>query len=600
MKWRTENWRIWAVVILALILRVVYVWQYQKTPYALAPYLDAKSYDDWAQEILAGNFMRSTAFYQSPLYSYFLALLYKIFGHSLTLVAYVQALLGAATVGIVAYIAQRHFGPRAGMEAGLLAALDRVFLFYTAPVLKETLMLFLMALFLYFALELFMHGRKRDAVWAGLLLGLTALVRGNVLILLPALILLMFCYQRWSCWKQSLILSAAVLLTLAPATWHNWKAGGDFVLINSCGGFNFYIGNSPSASGATSYPPFISTDAAYEEHDTKRVAMERSGGEELKPGAVSAFWASEARKWIAENPARWLQLLAAKFWFFWSDQEIGDNYDSEFVARESDTVVAWPLITFVWISVFAWFAFWVYRRRPEMQVLFVLTGAYMFTGLLFYVTDRYRLPVLIFLLPAAGCGTAAMTELVLTRQFRFFLRNAWPIAIAAALAMVPLPEHVQASDAFGWGLQATLYSGAGRDQEAIEAIKKAVNQGPHLVLTQDYVSASTSFERLGNMRAAEKMLEMAVEYHPDDGFAHYNLGRFYLERGWYDKALESLNKAVFIMPYIHQPYIALGALYYQTGNFALARESVRRGLLLDGESPQLLQLQEMLNQTFSK
>ncbi|MBX3020240.1 MAG: glycosyltransferase family 39 protein [Bdellovibrionales bacterium] len=594
MKWRLAHWELWTVFAVAILLRLIFVWQWQDLPYALSPFLDAKAYDEWAREIAAGQWLRSTAFYQSPLYPYALALLYKITGPSALLVSVLQAFLSALTCVLVAMTAGRYFGSRAALEAGLLAAMQRALIFYSAPLLKETLMVFCIALFVHLAL-LALEGRRWAALGSGAVLGLAVLLRGNLLLIFPALIVFIAWRFRRRAWRPVLAASLALAFILAPAAIHNFKASGDFVLSTYNGGFNFYIGNSPTATGANSYPPFVSTDAAQEEADVRRLA-EEARGERLSPSQISHHWLQQGIQFVKENPGRTLALVWNKFRFFWNDHEVADNYDSEFLSREGGTVLTWPMVTFGFVVLFAVFGFaLMVRRSLPAQFLLSLTLLYMGSALLFYVTDRYRLPVLLFLFPIAGAGTAAFSELMVLRQWRWLIKGALPVLPMAALCFWPLPVAQQVSDGYSWGLQATLYSDAGRDREAVEAIEKAVKAGPESVSAQAYITASTSYERLGDLPRAQSLLEEAVRIYPYDGFTFYNLGRFHFEHGRPNGALELYNKSLAVMPYHYQPYIGLGVIYLQRRQFDLAREAVDRGLKLNAQSPQLLQLRALLD-----
>ena len=68
------------IFVLAFVVRAAFVSQWEQLPYGKAPMLDAAAYNEWAKAIAGGHFLRSTAFYQSPLYPYLLGVLYKISG----------------------------------------------------------------------------------------------------------------------------------------------------------------------------------------------------------------------------------------------------------------------------------------------------------------------------------------------------------------------------------------------------------------------------------------------------------------------------------------------------------------------------------------
>ena len=100
-----------------------------------------------------------------------------------------ESVMGAITCVIIAEISGKYCGKRAALEAGLLAAMERAFLFFTAPALKETLMLLVLALFLRYALRALLE--RKGSLIAGLLLAACVLLRGNLILLAPAFVVMM-------------------------------------------------------------------------------------------------------------------------------------------------------------------------------------------------------------------------------------------------------------------------------------------------------------------------------------------------------------------------------------------------------------------------
>ncbi|MGB9153051.1 MAG: glycosyltransferase family 39 protein, partial [Alphaproteobacteria bacterium] len=163
------------IFLLALALRLGFALQWHELPYGDAPLWDAKGHDDWAMKILQGQFLQPTAFYSSPLYPFFLALIYQLFGHSFLIVSIINAMIDSATCTMLGIIALEYFGVCAAVLTGLLAALCRSMIFYTAPVMKESLGLFLLAAFTYLFLRALRESKARDFVLGGFCLGLCAL-----------------------------------------------------------------------------------------------------------------------------------------------------------------------------------------------------------------------------------------------------------------------------------------------------------------------------------------------------------------------------------------------------------------------------------------
>ena len=108
----TESQWFWPTLIfaLALTLRIIYVLQIRHTPFFQTLGLDAKFYDQWARDLVRGE-GPSGAFFMSPLYPYFLALIYRLFGRDLALVRLIQAGIGSLSAVLVYLLARDVFDP---------------------------------------------------------------------------------------------------------------------------------------------------------------------------------------------------------------------------------------------------------------------------------------------------------------------------------------------------------------------------------------------------------------------------------------------------------------------------------------------------------
>ena len=79
----------------ALVIRLIFVFQWSGTPYFSNLNADAYVHDVWAMDIAAGRITGEKALYQSPLYPYLLSAVYKILGHHFWPVYIIQALMDA-------------------------------------------------------------------------------------------------------------------------------------------------------------------------------------------------------------------------------------------------------------------------------------------------------------------------------------------------------------------------------------------------------------------------------------------------------------------------------------------------------------------------
>ncbi len=80
-KKRFPSW-VWVagVILLGLVLRLIYVVQVGGTPLVVPDELDPGFYFEWAQRIVAGDWIGTEPFVQSPLYAYFLAIIIATLG----------------------------------------------------------------------------------------------------------------------------------------------------------------------------------------------------------------------------------------------------------------------------------------------------------------------------------------------------------------------------------------------------------------------------------------------------------------------------------------------------------------------------------------
>src|SRR5438132_6281072 len=305
-----------AVVLVATLLRLAYFAQFRVTPYYDHPLVDAHMYDEKAWRIAGGDWLGDAVFYQDPLYPYFVAGFYRVFGRSYGVVYGVQCVLGVLLCLVLMALARRMFRHSAhareiGWGSGLLAALATPFVFYDFLLLKTSLEVFLTVAHL-LALLVLAERVARDgrvpaagAVGTGALLGLNLLNRGNYILLAPV-------FAAWLGHRvagrrmglQTVALYAlGCLLLVLPVTLRNHAVGNEWVLVTSQGGQNFYIGNN-------AHNPFGSYVAAplgsratpvFEEADFRALA-EKESGRRLSASETSRFFFRKAAAWIAAHP----------------------------------------------------------------------------------------------------------------------------------------------------------------------------------------------------------------------------------------------------------------------------------------------------------
>lgn len=237
--------RLIALTLCGLALRVGFLLLEPAT----RPIADERTWTNWAVEDLVTpkvrfDPLRTKMIFYPPLYPYFIAVPYDLFG-GLTAVKWAQAAVSALLVPAVGRVGALAFGPAAGLLAAGFAAFYPDFVWFSVHFWSETLFLVL----LWWAFERYFVADRTQllshAVAAGFLWGLSILVRETVLYFTPlAALRLALGWQRKGGILRGSVFLLAALVTVAPWTLRNWLVFRAFVPVSTAGSLNLFQGNA--------------------------------------------------------------------------------------------------------------------------------------------------------------------------------------------------------------------------------------------------------------------------------------------------------------------------------------------------------------------
>ncbi|HYA28492.1 MAG TPA: tetratricopeptide repeat protein [Acidobacteriota bacterium] len=582
--------RYWLAIIFgaAFLLRLVYLWQIESIPlfYHLAG--DGRTYDEWAQRIVGGDWLGQGVFYQAPLYPYGLAVMQLFIGHNLWLIRFVQITLGSLSCALIYLLGARLFSRAAGIAAGLVLALYAPAIFYDGLIEKSVLDLMLLSGLLFTLL-----GLEEDIRWArwfgaGVLLGLLGLSRENALILVPVIglwLLLQFAHRPLALRVRWLgLFFAGLLLVLCPVGMRNLFVGGEFKLTTSQFGPNFYIGNNPAADGTYGSIRKIVHETQLEGLDAKRLA-ERKLGRALTPGEVSDYWLKQALDYIKAQPAQWLRLLGFKWLLVWNGREIEDSDDFYIYQNWS-----WLLTLLAQFSQFGTLVplaavgvLCTSRQWRQLWLLYAMIFSLAASVAAFYVFGRYRYPLVPLLALFAGAGIVEMA--------RLFQRGAWATLTRALILLFsvglainwPL-QKIFGAGAAGYTNLANAYAKQGNVSEAIKTAEHALEVEPGYGVA--HYNLGNLYARQGNFELAKLHFEAALQLLPNDADAHSNYGQLLAERGDLEAGIEHFAQAIALNPMLSRAYFNLGVALVKQGKPDAAIGPLKEAAKLNVESPQ--------------
>lgn len=375
---------------------------------------DERAYDTFARQVADDDLQRTRAFYQAPAYAWLLGQVYRVWPpppagdeNSVVAVAPVhralfaaQHLFGIATAVLTALLACRVLkSARAGLLAGLMAALSGPLVFHESMLLKSSLSLLVFVISLQLWLDVLSGRGVRRAVLLGLTLGMGVLLRGNMLLLL-VMVLASFVVP-WGIGRRqlrtALLVGACALLALSPATIHNLRRG-DLVLSTYQAGTNAAIGQprSDSISDGLMYQPLRAGrgDARYEEADAIAFA-EGATGRPMSGREISAWWWRWVAGSVAEHPGTATLRVALKLVHLFHGYEVPDVKSWDVTAAAAPWLSSWA--SDLWLlgplALLGMLAL-PWRRRPGFVVVRGGLAVVALSLALFYVMGRYRLSAL--------------------------------------------------------------------------------------------------------------------------------------------------------------------------------------------------------------
>lgn len=425
--WRGRPAPFWLALLLVAsgIYYLGFALWYSGTALGLSPALDGKEMLQLARAIAAGE-LGSEPFYRAPLYPALLAPLAGLGLADAELALAARLLNGLAhllATALVFRLAQRLWKTvPAGLIAGGLWAFHPVAFHFAVDPLDTALGIGLLLLALWSALrtlDAFFDGEPgilRRAAWTGLWLGLAVVARPHALpvaVVWPvALLAVVWARSRdWrKAWWPSLASTGGLALPLLLLGAVNVAVSGTFALLPSQGAFNLYAANREGAHGRYHVQqvamwglPEHQNPTRYEagvlydrepEHDPQATVAERN-----------AYWRQRFWERVGDDPMGWIGQLLGKAVALLHPYE---QYNNKTYAlhRERSPWLRWNPLGWAPIALLAVPGVVLAQRRREGVWLLGTGLAYAGGVLLFYVSARFRLPLVPLLCVAAGWWAA--------------------------------------------------------------------------------------------------------------------------------------------------------------------------------------------------
>jgi len=435
---------------------------------------------------------------------------------------------------------------------------------------------------------------------AGLVLGLDATARANMLLALPFIGLAFLSRGRRGL-PAVLLFALGAAAPLALTTAHNWVQGERGVPVSVNGGINLYRGNNPLFLDEAIHP--FRLDGGKDALAKKaRLIASMESGQWVSYREADRYWiARTLAEWRAD-PLRYALLFGRKLSQTLGFREVGDTNDLEY-EQETSKVLSFlprlfgPAAILALIGLATGLA---PRRRllsDDLPLRLVLAIGFVSIALFFFVS-RYRVPL--FPLTAAYAGATVAGLIAHRRQPRVVVPAVAAMAVLLVL-LVPRPtapwlpwaiadarsnaraepcaldEHVLRDPAIEEEFKVAAFAMASGNDADAEARMRAV-------WTKDpgHEPAGVNLSYLLLMRGEDKeagdIAAKIVRANRCDDKALANLGLALLHLDQPVPAARALEQAIRIEKYEPSYWLNLGAAYVRLGRESDAKVLLDRSI----------------------
>ena len=556
-----------AILLVGALIRGLYLAEMARAPDFAYPGVDAAYHQYWARSLSTGDWsgyapfadphIQSTPFFRPPGYPYFLALIYKLTHGSDLAARIVQMALGLLSAFLAYKLGRRWFGSAVGLIAAGMMSLYWVFIYYEGELLEPVLLVVLGLLLIHQLSLLTEKATWPRALISGVLLGLFALCRPNVLLFgIAALI-----WLWWAAKNRRLALNASIalvlgtVLTISPATIRNYVVARDFVPISSNMGINLWMGNHEGANGLCGNQiADLGNFGSCFDYPSLVESIEQKSGRQLKYSEASGYLSNLATEYIKSHPAETLGLMVRKAEYFWSPKEIGHNEEDELERLNSRVLKRMPggfpivlgfgLIGAVMLGLDS-------RRKKDarqyavflLMALFIVS--YFVSFLPFFSAAQYRIPIIPFLMLLAAYGIGRIGQLANSRKY--VPMACWLLAGFGVLGLASINLTGYQPDPSKWHYdRAVTFEQLGKPDLAIKEYEEAVRIKPRL--WQAHSNLGLLLIEKGRTDDAMSHFFESMAINPDDYWSPYGLGLIYSRQGRYREAVQQYEKAIFLSP----------------------------------------------------
>ena len=628
------------IIFFSFSTRVIYYNHITKQPEFSQLLLDPQFNDYWAHKILyKGEYpsptgddpmIEDTPYGRPPGYPFLLSFIYFFFGNNYHSPRLIQFFFGILNVYLIFYVVSKIFNnKKTGIISAFLIAILWEPIYFEGEINYPVWVILLTIITLGTFLQYLKTKKILYVICSGLSLGLISLFRPNALLLLPMYILLVFLTSRNSNIKNTLIygtfLTVSTFLVITPILIRNYIVSKEFFLISCFGGINTYIGNNSKSSGDSPTIPNIIELCGLDNWDcfNYRLLVKglgiKQGGKPYSFKEASQFFYKKAWKYWKEEPISAIKLTFRKILLFWGPAIVSDGKVIHYYRNSSFLrfLPGFPILSGLFLFSLITFIQKRHSLTGELKIILIFLFSwcfvYSFSVIPFFISERYRLPLIPPICIIGGLTISSyLNDTGKNNRNQKFLAPMLCLLCFGLIYIIPIKYQ---PDESRWFYHKAIVSY--REQNVNDAIyyaNKSISINPKhseaysflgiislnqnklieaeqyykkaLEINPNYAMANNNLgyvmELQGNIDLAEKYYQKACQLSPVYSLAWINLGRIYLyHQGKLDRAKDCFLKSIELDPNSWTGWFHLGNIYIQVKDYSSAETSLIKALDLN-------------------
>ena len=399
LKIKNLNLIIVSILLLSFLIRIAYILTLDNTV-LIGP--DAGAYDKLAANLLGGKGLilhEKIYSFRPYLFPLFLAGVYSLFGHSYLAAKIILAVISSFTCLLIYWLGKESFGKNTGLIAMGISVIYPKFVYYSAYLCTETLYMFFLVLSFLFLIKYRHRLFLFNIVLAGVFFALASLTRSILFAFFPLVFiwLVIGMKDKQKAFIRFLVFAFTVFFTMSPWIVRNHMMHHAFVPTTTEGGYSFWIGNNPLATGGGHC------------YSSDSVAFDK-----LSEVDRDKLYYKMGFDFIKKNPSKFIQLSFNKFLRFWRICPHQRDEIKKGVIVDLGIDLKYVIIggiSFGLILPFFVFGLIVSRFMWRKLLLFhLLIIYYTLIHMMFFAVTRYRVAIMPFIIIIASYGFLALIK----------------------------------------------------------------------------------------------------------------------------------------------------------------------------------------------